>query len=449
MGAYDTFLLVITLVVFGLTLISFSFERLSKFYVPIAILGTGLVCILYIPKFDNADVQITSMIQFRALIFIFSMQIIVTIIEQQRIFQYIAIHMIRTTRGNSRVLFYVFCLTTTFFAAIIADVTVSLIFAPLILRVCKILEINPSPYLFGMTISINLGSLITPFSSSENIIISSYAGQLVYQQPRSLNIYFFITNTWLLFGVALFLTMLLIDLFLLRGHERPNEAQKVALLNILKPSMVIEKGHEKKFYMNLILVVAIFLFIIFWPQSFTASLIGAMVLILANRKHFLSVLRDIEWEILFFFTSLFILIGLVSNFTIFLDLIITGFYYASSGNGILMVLMVFVISSVLSAFISNAPITLLFLPIIGEISSSPEFSHLTVPLIVALLLGINLGGNFLPQGAACDMMTLTIAKRHNVKNFTYKRLFKVGGSFAGLHFALSFVYLIILIYVTS
>ncbi len=41
-------------------------------------------------------------------------------------------------------------------------------------------------------------------------------------------------------------------------------------------------------------------------------------------------------------------------------------------------------------------------------------------------------------------MTLTLAKRNNVKDFTYAKLFKVGGSFALLHFLLSIAFLLVL-----
>ena len=68
------------------------------------------------------------------------------------------------------------------------------------------------------------------------------------------------------------------------------------------------------------------------------------------------------------------------------------------------------------------------------------------PLLVAFILGVNLGGNFLPQGSACDMMTLDLAQKHGVSDLSYRKLAKVGGLFALLHILIGIVYLAILIY---
>jgi Na+/H+ antiporter NhaD/arsenite permease-like protein len=47
-----------------------------------------------------------------------------------------------------------------------------------------------------------------------------------------------------------------------------------------------------------------------------------------------------------------------------------------------------------------------------------------------------MAGNFLPQGSACDLLTLSLAKKHKVKNLNYKRLLKTGSLFATLHFVI-------------
>jgi len=61
-------------------------------------------------------------------------------------------------------------------------------------------------------------------------------------------------------------------------------------------------------------------------------------------------------------------------------------------------------------------------------------------------LGINLGGNILPQGSAADMMTLELSKKYCADDLNYKRLFKVGGIFAIFHIILGIGYLALMIY---
>ena len=41
-----------------------------------------------------------------------------------------------------------------------------------------------------------------------------------------------------------------------------------------------------------------------------------------------------------------------------------------------------------------------------------------VPLLIAFITRVNIGGNFLPQGYACDMMTLELATKECVPGLT-------------------------------
>ena len=100
-------------------------------------------------------------------------------------------------------------------------------------------------------------------------------------------------------------------------------------------------------------------------------------------------------------------------------------------------------TSLLSGLLDNVPVTVLFLPIIGALTQPPvEFA--SAPLLIAFILGINLGGNILPQGSAADMMTLELSNKYCADDLNYKRLFKVGGIFAVLHILLGIGYLAVM-----
>lgn len=170
--AYDWFAIIVTFVIFVLIMIIFSKENAD--YVAFALLGAAISSLITFFRFE--DVNIIDSIEWSPLIFILSMQVIVLIAERHKIFQWIAVKTLHLTKGNHRLFFYLICIIGTFTASIIADVTVSIIFIPLTIRACRILKINPSPYLYGITITINIGSIFTPFSSSENILISSSFG---------------------------------------------------------------------------------------------------------------------------------------------------------------------------------------------------------------------------------------------------------------------------------
>jgi len=150
-------------------------------------------------------------------------------------------------------------------------------------------------------------------------------------------------------------------------------------------------------------------------------------------------LRDIEWEIIFFFISLYVVIGclLEAGFQEIFEMI-----QFSSINPFILPLLILIIVSLISGFVANTPTALVFIPIINTLTTTWGFA--SIPLYFAFLIGINLGGNLIPQGAACDIMTLKIAQDSGVENFSYKRLLKNGGAFALFHIAVSVGYLLIL-----
>jgi len=154
-------------------------------------------------------------------------------------------------------------------------------------------------------------------------------------------------------------------------------------------------------------------------------------------------LKKVDFKLPFFFISLFVLIFCFEKVGIIA--IIEDFMLVIAPADIfLLSVLILIISSILSAFLDNVPVTVLFIPII-QILISNGFS--SIPLLIAFILGINLGGNFLPQGSAADMMTLELSTKYCVDGMNYKKLLKVGGLFAALHIILGILYLAVIIFI--
>jgi len=67
-------------------------------------------------------------------------------------------------------------------------------------------------------------------------------------------------------------------------------------------------------------------------------------------------------------------------------------------------------------------------------------------MLIAFILGINLGGNIFPQGSAADMMTLELSEKYCADDLNYRVLLKVGGIFAILHILLGIGYIAIIVF---
>lgn len=436
-------LLAITLGLFIAILIVFSRENMD--YVGYSLLFALIACFLtsvmvpieqVVDKFDWIDPsQISNLtwiqlfvntIEFKPLMFIMGMQIIVTIAERYRIFQWVTVKVLHATKGNHRAFFYLICTLATFTAAIIADVTVAVIFIPLVIRACRILKIKSAPFLYGISITINIGSVLTPFSSSKNILISSEFG---------LSSRWFGQNMGIFVILSLITTLILLDVFILRKYDPPTEQNRTIFLDIMNPNLLIHD--RKRFVLNSIYFCLIIVgFLLFSDYAALIAFFGGILMAILNGESFIKLLKEIDLKVIFFFIALFLLIGAM-EFNDAFSLISIGLSSLDLNNVYVVSLGVLLISSLFSGFLASNP-TAVFLIIVLR-----EFFPGDVPdiILIAFLFGINLGGNLLPQGATCDLMTLNIAKKNNVEGFTYRSLLKTGGLFALLHIVMCIIYL--------
>ena len=423
-------LLITIFIIFVLIIVSFSLKDLD--FVAISLLGcfvaatiTGLIKGLGIEAF-------IAFIEWEAIIIIFSMSIITKIMKDSNILEYVAVKLFKISKGNQRTFFWLICIVSTLLSAVISDVVVVLILAPIVIRLCHFLKIRSGTYLMGITITINIGSIITPFSSGENIIIST---------AFDLNTFYFMQYYWSFSFSLLFITIFLIDRFILSKEPKIDDQQKRFVLDLIDADVMIK--NKKMFYFNSIAMITTIVLFVILPLLYLTAVVSALLLVLINRKYtkkkMTQLLKDVEWEIIFFFISLYIIVGCLLEAG-FQELI--GLFPFENFNVFLLCLIILIIVSLLSGVVANTPTALIFIPIIATLI---EIGFPPVPLLFAFIIGVNLGGNFLPQGAACDMMTLKIAEDSGVENFSYGRLLRTGAVFALIHIAISIGFLFILV----
>ena len=423
-------LLLFVFIIFVLIIISYmlkdlDFVAIALFLMFLCATVTGLVRGLGIDAF-------IMFVEWQAIIIILSMSIITKIAADSNIIEYIGVKLFQISKGNQRTFFWLLCIITTLLAAVVSDVVVVLIMAPVVIRLCHFLKIRAGTYLLGMTVCINIGSILTPFSSGENIIISTAFG---------IDTYFFVIYFWIFSFGLLFLTIFLMDRIILSKEPKIEETQRNLVMDLIDTDVMIK--NKKMFYINSIaIIITIALFVIL-PLLYLTAVISALILVIINRKFtknkMSDMLKDIEWEMIFFFIALYIVVGCLLEAG-FRDLIML--FPFDNFSTFMVCLIILLAVSLLSGAVANTPTALVFIPIVGTLI---ELGFPPIPLLFALIIGVNLGGNFLPQGAACDMMTLKIAQDSGVENFNFKRLTKTGGLFAFIHIMCAILYLFILV----
>ena len=349
----DLVLLIIIFILFFLIILSYSksnldFVAISLLCCFIAATITGLV------KDIEIDIFI-GFIEWKAIIIILSMSIITKIAQDSNLLEYLAVKLFKLSKGNRRTFFWFLCILTTFLASVISDVVVVLILAPIVIRLCHFLKIRAGTYLLGMTICINIGSILTPFSSGENIIISTAFTEL--------DTLYFIQFYWLFSFILLFCTIFLLDRFILSKEPKIEEAQKKFVIDLIDTEIMIK--NKKMFYFNgIAIIITVILFGIL-PLLFLTAMIATLILVLVNRgytgKAMSDLLKDVEWEILFFFISLYVVVGCLieAGFGEIFEMIAF-----ETLNPFVLSFIILIIISFISGVVANTPTALIFIPII-------------------------------------------------------------------------------------
>ena len=416
-----------------------------------AMLAAATATYLFSPDSLSIHDFITA-IDWPVIFFLISLFTIVVILEEQLIFQEVSLRITKKFKTNTRKFFWVICLISTLSAAFIEDVSVAIIFIPMIIGTSEKMRINPTPILLGMTICINLAATLTPFGSAQNILIAD---------KFNLSTNWFFANLSVYFIVGTFITLFLLDYFVLRKHmneiwvphcdeyEEPLESEHIEEHELI---ILEESINPKVFYRNLVALLVFFILLMIIPNILFMGLFGMILFVFINplksesgrRKPDISYyFTKVDFKLPFFFITLFVLIFCFEK--VGLIEIIENFVVDIAPNNLfLLSILILVITSILSGFLDNVPVTVLFIPVIGALELS-GFSR--TPLLIAFILGINLGGNFLPQGSAADMMTLDLSTKYCVEGMNYKKLLKIGGLFALLHIILGIGYLSLIIFI--
>ena len=421
-------------------------------YSMVAMIAAVLATIILLPKELVVEDFILA-IEWEVVFFLIALFTIVEILEDKRIFEEIALRITKKFQTNSRKFFWTICIISTLCAAFIEDISVIIIFVPLVITTCQKMRVNPAPFLLGMTICINLASTLTPFGSSQNILIAN---------KFNLTGTWFIINLGLYFIIATLITLLFLDYFILRKNLQEiwiphcQEYQEPTDLKHCEEHelTILEDPIDHKVFNRNIIALLIFIFLLFLiPSILLVGILGAIMFVLINprtdesgkkRYNISYYLSKVDYKLVFFFITLFIIVFCMEiNGTI--QIIENIVINIAPDNLFLICIIILLVTSILSGFLDNVPVTIIFIPVIAAIISVSGYA--STPILIAFILGINLGGNFLPQGAASDMMTLELAKKHHVHEMNYKKLLKVGGVFAIMHILIGIGYLWFYIYI--
>lgn len=364
-----------------------------------AFFGAILAIVLGLITFDKA----IDYIDFNKLGIIIGMMIFTIIAKESGIFQYLALKVIKYSKGNPLILLITLSLLAGFLSSILDEITTLLFLANITLAITHILEISPLPFLISEIIFANIGGLATYVGTPANIMIGSAA---------KLNFYDFIYHTTPI-SIILILFNVFYFVILFKNTFKKNNTQNDIILQL-------NKIDERKAITNLPLFKNSLLILVITIISSSFShlinldlsivyLLGAMILLFVSHDKPDEIYAQIDWRIIFFLIGLNVLAGTLEE-NGFIEIVSSRLLTLTKGNINLLSFTILGVSTFTSSFFDNIPIIALAIPIIENISRYLGSS--VAVLWWALALGANIGANGTLIGTASNLIVADIAEKN-------------------------------------
>jgi Na+/H+ antiporter NhaD/arsenite permease-like protein len=380
---------------------------------------------------------LVSAIDYNTIGLLLGMMIIVAILAESGVFQWVGIRMSKASKGDLWKLMLMLCTFTAVTSMFIDNVTTVLLMIPVTVAVFRTFKVSPLPFILAQALASNVGGAATLIGDPPNIMIGSAA-----------NIDF---NAFIIHMGPTIAISFVASLFLLKFLFRKDlKAQVQNLDQLMKQdegAYLKDRGVLKKSLGVLLGVVA--LFVVHGSLHIEPSIIalgGAGVLLAITRANPERVFREVDWPTLIFFTGLFIIVGTAEHAGM-IELLSSAALGLTGGNPWLAFLMIIWLSAIASAFVDNIPFTATMIPLIHALNGSPEIAatfggmHIS-PLWWALSLGANLGGNGTLIGSSAGIVAAGISEKHG-HPISFNRWIRVGFPFMIMTVAIGTVILAI------
>src|SRR3954453_14249041 len=390
---------VIAIAVFVVAYVLIASDRVNKTLV--ALVGAGAVVVLGVVESADAFYSHETGIDWDVIFLLLGMMIIVGVLRQTGIFEYIAIWSVKRAKGSPLWIMILLVLITAFASALLDNVTTVLLIAPVTLLVCDRLSINPVPFLIAEGFASNIGGAATLVGDPPNIIIASRAG-------LTFNDFLLHMAPIVLVVIAVFIAMLP---WLFRGSFRVDPDRVADIMSLEEREAIRDPGLLVKCGVVLVLVFAAFIaHPVLHIEPSVVALVGAGALILISRMDRSDYLASVEWETLLFFAGLFVMVGALVK-TGVVDEIAQSAIEITGGDALPTTMLILGISVPVSGIIDNIPYVATMTPIVSELAASlPDGTESNV-LWWALALGADFGGNLTAVGASANVVMLGIARR--------------------------------------
>ena len=411
---------------FVIILLLIAFELVHRTVA--ALLGAALIISSGIVHQEEAA---TEFIDWNTIGLLAGMMVIVAILENTGVFEYLAIKSAQWGKARPGRILILLAVVTAFLSAFLDNVTTVILMVPVTFVIADALDSDPIPFLLTQVMASNIGGAATLIGDPPNILIGS-AAKLTFAE--------FVVN--LTPVVLLTLPVVLGILYLMfRKELSDTKDAEEAIMGMDAESSIRDRVLLRKSLTVLgVVILAFFLHGVLHLEVATIAIFGAAALLLYTRSDIEEVLREVEWPTLLFFVGLFVLVGGLEA-TGFVDKIAELLIGVAPATSATTAAIVVVGSGIASGIIDNIPFTATMIPVIQGLSEAENLSEAqTESLWWALALGADFGGNLTLIGASANVVVAGMSERAGQKiSFLRFMLYGIPVTLASLALATGYV----------
>ena len=413
---------IISVLIFAAVILFIVTEKIDRTVA--AISGAVLMIITNVLTLEKA----ISHIDFNTIGVLMGMMIVVSIVKNSGLFEYIAIYSAKKSKGNPWKIMVYFIIITAVLSALLDNVTTVLLVGPMTIVICQILNVNPIPFLMTEIIASNVGGTSTLIGDPPNIMIGSAA---------NLSFSDFIINVGPV--VVIILIAVIICFKVIYKKDLSSMANEACITSLDEEKAIQDRPLLYKSICVLFLILLGFIFhSSLNVESSMIALSGACIMLIIGKQDTNEIISSIEWSTILFFIGLFIVVGGLSESGV-INSLAQFLIDLTKGNTTYTMCLILWISAIISSFLDNIPFVATLIPLILTMESQ---GMNVMPLWWATSLGACLGGNGTLIGASANVVLANIGEKHGY-DISFKKYFKLGFPVMLLTVFISTIYLLL------
>ncbi len=398
---------VVTLLIFGLTLVLIMVRPWKVSEALVALVGAGLVLLLGQVGLDQAARLLAD--KWDVFLFFLGLMTIAAVADSAGFFDWTAALALKLAHGNGLRLFLNIFGLGAIISTFLSNDATALILTPVVYTLVSRLQLNPLPFMFACTFVADTASFVLPVSNPINILITQ-------SFPGTQSLDMFLKHLLLPSLICIGLNAGLFVVIFRKQIPARFEAGEYE-----SPKQVIEtKGRAFFRYvtvcLGLIAVGYVLASLLHWPLSLVA-LAGGLALVggaaFFRRLSFARLGHEISWSIFIFIGGMFILVQAIENIGLTREIgkLIVG---AAGDSSFLAVILGTFGTALGTNFVNNVPMALVTNSALLQ-SGGDLAPAVHTGLVYSTIFGADLGPNLTTVGSLATVLWLLILRRKGLE----------------------------------